>query len=257
MIICETQICVICKMTKSIVKFDQMITKKEGKIRRKTCRKCTYEGKGNTNFVRNLRANGMNRCALCEQTKSINEFYGENWCYCKECWKIRNKQWAKDNSETVKTMNLEYYGENKEDIIKYQKEYCRTHKEKINTRSVQKRKDDPQYKIKWYLRTRLYKALKRNSKVGSAVADLGMAISDFKKWLEEKFYFNSITGEIMSWDNYGKLWEIDHIKALCLFDLTDRKQFLEAVHYSNLRPLWVEDHQKKTAQDMRLFVEPK
>ena|SRR3990167_2371311 len=257
MTICETQVCVVCKQDKLIVKFDQMTTKKEGKIRRKTCRKCTDEGKGNVNFIRNLRASGMNRCAVCEQTKNINEFYGENWCYCIGCWKTRNKQWVKDNPEIVKEMNLEYYEEHKEEIIKYQKQYCKTHKEKINVRSVQRRKEDPEFKIKWYLRTRLYKAIKRNSKSGSSVADLGMIISDFKKWLEEKFYANPITGEMMTWENYGKSWEIDHVKALCLFDLTDRKQFLEAVHFSNLRPLWKEDHYKKTGEDIRLFLETK
>ncbi|MEK6881218.1 MAG: endonuclease domain-containing protein, partial [Nanoarchaeota archaeon] len=36
----EVRICVICKQNKPIVKFDQMTTKAEGRIRRKTCRQC-------------------------------------------------------------------------------------------------------------------------------------------------------------------------------------------------------------------------
>jgi len=37
-------------------------------------------------------------------------------------------------------------------------------------------------------------------------------------------------------------------KALANFDLTDRQQFLEANHYTNLRPLWAEDNLKKGAK---------
>lgn len=41
----------------------------------------------------------------------------------------------------------------------------------------------------------------------------------------------------MSWDNWGE-WHLDHVLELALFDLTDREQFLKAVHYTNYQPLW-------------------
>lgn len=57
------------------------------------------------------------------------------------------------------------------------------------------------------------------------------------------FYVNPDTGEYMSWENYGFYgWHIDHIKQLASFDLTCRKHFLEACHYTNLRPLWAKDN---------------
>jgi hypothetical protein len=48
----------------------------------------------------------------------------------------------------------------------------------------------------------------------------------------------------MTWDNWTTDgWHIDHIKPLASsFDLTDRKQFLEACHYTNLQPLWAKDN---------------
>lgn len=50
----------------------------------------------------------------------------------------------------------------------------------------------------------------------------------------------------MTWENHGKYgWHIDHIKPLVSFDLTERKQFLEAVHFSNLQPLWSGDNLRK------------
>jgi hypothetical protein len=56
----------------------------------------------------------------------------------------------------------------------------------------------------------------------------------------------------MSWDNWGTgyvKWQLDHKDPLCLFDLTDRGQFLKACHYTNLQPLWYEDHVKKGDED--------
>ena len=165
-----------------------------------------------------------------------------------------NEEYRLGNKEKINKHKRDYYENNKEEIQRKKKEYRLGNKEKINVCSVQKRKENPEFKVKWYLRARLNAALKHNSKLGSAVADLGMIIFDFKKYLEQRFYLHPVTDEAMTWENYGKSWEIDHIKALCLFDLTDTKQFLEAVHFSNLQPLWKEDHQKKTAQDMKEYT---
>lgn len=38
-----------------------------------------------------------------------------------------------------------------------------------------------------------------------------------------------------------------HITPLASLDLTDRKQFLIAAHYTNLRPLLMVDHKRKSA----------
>jgi hypothetical protein len=71
------------------------------------------------------------------------------------------------------------------------------------------------------------------AKRGSAVRDLGCTMPELVRHLEGQF----LPG--MSWDNYGfKGWHIDHIRPLGTFDLEDREQFLKAVHYTNLRPLW-------------------
>jgi hypothetical protein len=88
------------------------------------------------------------------------------------------------------------------------------------------------------LRTRLAKALHRQSKSGSAVASLGCSVAKFKVYLESKF----LPG--MSWENHGE-WHIDHVKPLDSFDLTDPSQLLAACHYRNLQPLWAIDNIKK------------
>ena len=64
-----------------------------------------------------------------------------------------------------------------------------------------------------------------------------------KPYIESKFYGD------MTWDNWGTVWELDHIVALHLFDLTNRKQFLKAINYKNLQPLTKSDHLKKTLKE--------
>ena len=95
------------------------------------------------------------------------------------------------------------------------------------------------YKLSANLRGRLRAALKNDFKTGSAVQDLGCSIAELKLYLKERFTFE------MTWENHGTYWHIDHIKPLSKFDLTDRQQFLEACHYTNLQPLFWHDNLTK------------
>jgi len=103
-----------------------------------------------------------------------------------------------------------------------------------------KKQNNLHFKLACNLRTRLWQVIKGMLKAGSAVRDLGCSIEQLKQHLESQFQ------EDMSWENYGQ-WHIDHIKPLAKFDLTDRNQFLEACHYTNLQPLWATDNIKKGA----------
>ena len=122
---------------------------------------------------------------------------------------------------------------------------CRPH---IRKYMQHKRDTDIQFRLGLRLRIRLHTALTRNikyqgkyKKVGSAVRDLGCSIDFLKGHIENKFQSD------MSWSNYGS-WQIDHIKPLSSFDLTNREQLLEACHYLNLQPLWKEDNLSKGSE---------
>jgi len=83
-------------------------------------------------------------------------------------------------------------------------------------------------------------AIKKHSKTGSAVRDLGCSIDELKQHLESKF----LPG--MTWNNYGRFgWHIDHIRPLSQFDLTNPEQLKIACHYTNLQPLWWRDNLSK------------
>ena len=44
--------------------------------------------------------------------------------------------------------------------------------------------------------------------------------------------------------NWCKI-EIDHVKAICMFDVSDDEQLKEAFNWRNTQPLLKHDHQKK------------
>lgn len=86
----------------------------------------------------------------------------------------------------------------------------------------------------------------KGNKQSSAVKDLGCSLPEFKVHIEKQF------SSEMSWDNYGYYWEIDHIIPFCGVNLNDIGTQKFVTHYSNMRPITVEDNRKKLKYDMIL-----
>ena len=148
------------------------------------------------------------------------------------------RTWYALHKNTISAQRKLDYEEDREGILSKNRERYALHSADINAKIRLRRKSDPQFKISLNLRRRLKHAIKNNQKTGSAVRDLGCSVEYLKAFLEGQFEPG------MSWDTYGK-WEIDHIRPLASFDLTDPEQFKQAVHYSNLQPLWMKDNRSK------------
>ena len=231
-------------------------------------KKCTKCGE-----VRALDAFGLN-CKASDGRQS----------HCKVCRTAATRKWRTDNPEKKRAADCKYRLANSEKCRatgrkwraanrekrrevshKYRvdnREKCRESARKRHAASPEKHKEadrrwhlahsgqrreryrnNLQYRLECRLRHRAYKAVKGNFKAGSAVRDLGCLIPYFKTYLEMQFQPG------MTWKNYGNRgWHIDHIRPLASFDLTDRAQFLEAVHYTNLQPMWAEDNRSKGAK---------
>ncbi len=91
---------------------------------------------------------------------------------------------------------------------------------------------------------------------------IGCSRQELKEHLEKQFK------EGMNWDNYGpgyeidphthlpikidgkivrkKQWQIDHIRPVSSFNLTNPEDVSKINHYSNLRPLWAEENASKS-----------
>lgn len=169
---------------------------------------------------------------------------------------IKQKKYRDDHKEEKQEYDKSYYLKNKEKILQRTREYNKNNKEKVKARVAlygcthrkelteyrqNKLNTDLNFKISVLLRDRFNKALKGNYKGGSAVFDLGCSIEDFKIMFISKFLTNQ-QGQTMTWENHGKLWHIDHIIPLIAFDLSNPSQVKKACHYSNLRPLWIEQN---------------
>jgi len=163
-----------------------------------------------------------------------------------EKYKKRNAEYSKKWARNNKKKNKEIFDNWRERNLEYDLERVRKwqteNKEYFREYANKKYKEDIQYKLARRLRGRLWDALKNDShKAGSAIKDLGCSLEELKDHIESRFVEN------MSWGNYGE-WHIDHIKPLASFDLTDRKQFLEACHFTNLQPLWAKENISKGAR---------
>lgn len=113
---------------------------------------------------------------------------------------------------------------------------------------TEQRKERTNRYIGLVLRRRLSDALFwcGGEKLGSFLDLLGCT------WLEARAHIESQFKPGMSWDNYGKDWEIDHIRPFISFSnlAKSKEQQREACHYTNLQPLFIDEHQAKTTQDL-------
>ena len=185
----------------------------------------------------------MKVCIKCGIEKDLI-FFVKAKNSCKECESLYKKEYALKNKDKLKEKNKKYYSEkkdqikererekyniNKEKKLKYQKEYSEENKEKIKKYKSEysklnkdkirlyktnyqreRRKNDPIFKLKSVVSRLIRNSIKCKglSKNKKSIDILGCDIEFFKLYLEEKFI------DDMSWDNYGIVWDIDHIKPI-------------------------------------------
>lgn len=187
----------------------------------KICKKCNISLEENNFHKQVRRSDGLYPwCKVC-----VKKYNTDN----REAKNLRLKNWRLKNPEKNKLLDKLSKQRRKEKIRAEQRIWQK------RTRLL-----NPNFRLAQNLRTRLNMAIRYDTKVGSAVTDLGCSIDEFKLYLETKFQPG------MNWDNWSKDgWHIDHIKPLSSFDLSDLEQFKEATHYSNMQPLWAVDNLKK------------
>jgi hypothetical protein len=198
----------------------------------------------------------MKICTKCNIEKPIIEFYSTKKGHesrCKECKqnyiKENNKKYGKEyfleNTRKYKQNNKEktlqdqrtYYHNNKKYWVnnpkrkEYLKKWNSLNREKLNEYTLNRYKNNDQFRLGIILRNRFKQAIK-GFNIGDIKTLIGCSIEEFKIYLEKQFLPE------MSWENHGNIWEIDHIKPCASFDLTDIKQQKECFHYTNIQPLF-------------------
>jgi len=147
----------------------------------------------------------------------------------------RIKKYYFKNRVKIITRVRKYYHLNKKKIRIWDKRYKRNRRGILNLQMKVRLKKDVSFRLKRYLRNRLYMALKGNPKLETTMKLVGCSIDFLKQYLEFQFRKG------MTWDNWGKgkyKWNIDHIIPCCAFDLSKKKNQRKCFHYTNLQPLW-------------------
>lgn len=203
-------------------------------------------------------------CIKCKIEKPLSNFKNKRG-ECNDCIKMLQKEYYqknkveriikaqdyyKNNTDKIKTKSKEryiekrqiykqkskeYYSKNRDCIVKKVSEYRNANRDIIN----KKRRDKQYYKspvakIKSSLYNRLNKIIKyKELRVyKKQISFLGCTAKELKFHLESKFL------PTMTWENYGKLWHIDHIIPCAHFDLTKEEDQKKCFHYTNLQPLF-------------------
>lgn len=183
------------------------------------------------------RYNNLNRKAI--NKKAVKQYYKNR----KKILSYKNRYRASHRLE-ISQANKLWRDSNRRRIARTQKDYRKKNKVKLRIKAKEYYRSSKFRRVSSALRARLRQGLK-NYRAGrgcSAVRDLGCSLAEVVAHLEKQW------APGMSWSNYGSgknKWNIDHIRPMYSFNLSDVEQQRKAVHFSNLRPLWQEDNLRR------------
>lgn len=170
---------------------------------------------------------------------------------CRKCYnRGKKKKCYAELSDAAKERGLQatkaYYYANRDHCLARTKAYVkdrRAYYAQKNREWRARMRENPEYKLLDAVRTSFKRGLKsqgvrKDNKVWSM---LPYTVEALRKHLESKFT------DIMSWDNYGSNWHIDHIIPLAAlpFKTFDEPNFYAAWGLANLRPLSASENFKK------------
>lgn len=184
------------------------------------------------------------KCSKCEVILTLENCV-KNRPICKICYNAKCKEYKIKNKEKVSENSKQYYEANKEKIAEYYKEHYIENKdtymennkqwreenrETINQKANERLKIDPVYKLKRHYRHKVYNALKGiGEKNINKITDC--SIDFLKEWLEYNFT------DDMSMDNYGEIWQVDHVIPCARFNLNNEEEIKHCFRWTNVQPL--------------------
>jgi hypothetical protein len=221
------------------------------------------------------------KCSKCGEHKEIINFYKHSGV-CKKCKITRNKTqrnknnrikylekynkinalriskrtkiYRETNKQKIKEKQKLYYlkhrtyilekqktysSKNKETIHRYQKIHYHQNKRKKFDYYNNRIKSDNDFKV--LMNTKRYiRNIVKNNKIGSNNDLICCTIQQYRNNLETQFKVG------MNWENYGKVWHVDHIIPVSFFDVSDLTEQKLAFHWGNTQPLFTKENLEKS-----------
>lgn len=143
------------------------------------------------------------------------------------------RQWQTKNRDHVRA----YREVNRERRSQAHAEWRKSH---LEERAATQRKYRAKFPGASETRSRISNILKGRVKMASTPELLGCDWGAFCWWLEAQFKPG------MTWENYGPVWEIDHVIPISWFDQEDFLWQHKAFHFSNTQPLFVSENRSKS-----------
>lgn len=212
----------------------------------RSCKKCTHAAyvrkhppKPNRSGLRVV--NGLKKCSKCGETKPV------------ACFSKRSRSPEGINPRCIACSSI----------------YCKTHREQINAKRRANRREQPElvrnkqnkyqnerrrtdaaFRLRKYVSTAVSTVLKRGGagKHGSCLKKLPFTIEELRTNLEAKWRPG------FTWDNYGEVWEIDHVipQSALPYSSMDDDNFCRCWSLDNLQPLTVSENRSKGCRVMAL-----
>jgi hypothetical protein len=172
------------------------------------------------------------------------------------------REWTAEHRDQLNAMRREKYAVGPEPIRERVRQWNARNQEKARETCRRFRTINPGYSTR-YAKSSLSRqiAARLHSSLHAALTDRSTGLrakrqdwrSDSKiaaligcPKAELRAHFERMFRSGMSWENYGaEGWEIDHIKPISAFDLTDPAQQAACFHFSNLQPLWSVENKRK------------
>ncbi len=216
----------------------------------------------------------MRTCKKCLEPKPLdkehfklnhNKRYNKSYfeTVCKSC---RNKQWNEAEKKRLEDPN--YLDKKRSRMSRYSKEHYANNLDYYHARNVRlkdhyaemKRKEygTPEYKEKERLRhkKRWANPTHRVSKLMSNKVNQMVKDKSYDSWVNcVPYTLKELMDHLekqfrpgMSWENYGPIWHIDHIRPVSwfTFDSKDDPQFKECWALTNLQPLFKQENLAKS-----------
>jgi hypothetical protein len=180
-------------------------------------------------------------CTGCGDDKELDLFHKETAgkfgrkSKCAECifkktqaWKLNNQEREIENRKRWNSQNKDRH---KEATYKWREENPDIHSEYVAQYQKDRKASDPKFKLLSNMRSLMYNHLTRKNlkKHKKLEGYLGCVFEDFVMTIEQQFV------GIMSWDNYGSYWSIDHICPCNQAKTED--EMIKLQSYLNLRPM--------------------
>src|SRR5688572_9090690 len=177
-------------------------------------------------------------CTKCKMEKSLIDFYKDKTkkcgyrMSCKKCYNIISKELTQKYSslETreIKEKKVCSCCKKEKNVFEYPKNRCckdgfdgecKICKYKHNHVNIKARRlNDPEFRLLENMRSRLGRVLRGNSKSQTTKQLIGLDFEIFTKWIEYQFE------EGMNFENYGSVWEHDHVIPISSFNLLDEEE---------------------------------